>query len=176
MALLKSLPQLSREQKLFLRNAIIAILGWIFIADHYEVHNFFTRILASASGRVSAFISGEPSKIYGEHYGATNYVCYNVKDSVGRIFIGWPCNGWDIFYLYVAFILVFPDIPWKRKALYSSIGVVILFGTNVLRVSLLLQIITWDPKSFEFFHKTVFQVVVYLIMFTLWLVYLKRRA
>ena len=87
--------------------------------------------------------------------------------------IGEPCNGFDLFYVCVAFILAIPGVSWKRKLLFSAGGFAILFLSNLLRITALFFVAKNLPEWFDTFHKTVFQLLVYGIMFAIWIVYLK---
>jgi len=167
--------QINPGQKLFLRNVAIAVLLWILIADWVPVHNFLIENLAKASAVTLEFFTGtRPTVFCFEKPDSGGEILSNVKDVRGYVRIGSPCDAWDLYYLGVAFIWVFPQGSIKRKWAYSVVIILVLYITNILRVAGLFQISKDYPEWFYFFHKTIFQFVVYAIMFTVWIFYLRK--
>ena len=168
---------ISKDQRYFLRNGLIALILWLIVGHYAPIHNFLVQNLAEASSAVIGWISHEyPDTYESEMFEKTNgYKLWNLSDHRGRICVGSPCDGWDLFYLCAAFIFVFPGFSLKRKIAYAFSGIVILYITNVLRVVGLFHILRVYPDWFETFHKTIFQVIVYLIMFAVWLLFLRGK-
>lgn len=167
--------QINPGQRVFLRNAAISVLIWVLIADWVPVHNFLIENLAKASAVTLEFFTGtRPTVFCFEKAQSGGEILSNVKDVRGYVRIGSPCDAWDLYYLGVAFIWVFPQGSWKRKWAYSLVIVLVLYLTNILRVAGLFQISKDHPDWFHIFHKTIFQFVVYAIMFTVWIFYLRK--
>lgn len=167
--------QINSGQKLFLRNAAISVLIWILIADWVPGHNFLIENLAKASAlAVEIFTGSRPTIFCFEKVNGGGEILSNVRDVRGYVRIGSPCDAWDLYYLGVAFIWVFPQGTWRRKWAYSLVIILVLYTTNVLRVAGLFQISKDHPDWFHIFHKTIFQFVVYAIMFIVWIFYLRK--
>ncbi|HCQ30552.1 MAG TPA: hypothetical protein DIU39_09715 [Flavobacteriales bacterium] len=97
-----------------------------------------------------------------------------ITDSPGFI-IGVPCNGLDLFYLYIAFFIAVPG-KWKSKLFFSIIGIFIIYTFNVLRLVLLALISKYHYDWFNFHHSYTFTLLMYAIIFLLWYFYLKKYA
>lgn len=97
-----------------------------------------------------------------------------VKGSSRRILgIFQACNGLELMVLYSGFILCFSG-GWIRKIIYIISGVLGLYLINVLRCVMLSYIVMEYPKHFEIAHKYIFNLVVYLFTFMLWVFYVSR--
>ena len=72
--------------------------------------------------------------------------------------IAWPCSGIDSLIIYTLTILLFlkrSTIPWKHKVIYFTIGAVVTYFINILRiVSIFLIAIDYGIRStqVELFH------------------------
>ena len=79
-----------------------------------------------------SFISNDPT------YGSMPIL--KISDSQGRSVgfgIAWPCAGVESLLLYSVTILLFlkkTNIPWKHRIIYFTIGAVVTYFINVLRV------------------------------------------
>ncbi len=157
----------------FLRNGVIAFLLWFPVADIDLIHNVLVRSLAENSAILISWITGTEPTTFSSTENITGYCIWNVADVRGRILIGSACDGWELYYLCAAFILIFPGINWKRKAWFTIGGVVFLYITNILRIVALFFLAKNHPDWFQIFHKTIFQFIVYVIMFAIWIIYLR---
>lgn len=160
---------LSKSQRNFLFFVLISFVLFPVLNSISVLNDWLTHGITTASRYFIGFVSGNTPTGYFNELNKT----YHVFDSRGHILIGDPCNGFELYYVCTAFILAIPGILWKRKILFSAFGVVILFTANVVRVSALFYIAKSHPEWFETFHKTVFQLGVYVIMFIIWVIYLK---
>ena len=72
-------------------------------------------------------------------------------------------------------MLIFPG-PWKHKAWYIPIGLVIIELTNVVRIcGILLMQMQWPgPNTFHIAHDYVFKVFFYLVIFLMWVLWLEK--
>lgn len=160
---------LSKTQKSFLFFVIISFVLFTILNSFNFINDWLTHGITSGSRYfIGAISSNTPTGFYN-----VNARTYHLFDSRGHILIGDPCNGFELYYVCTAFILAIPGISWKRKCLFSVLGIFILFAVNVIRVSALFYIAKSHPEWFETFHKTVFQLGVYVIMFIIWVIYLK---
>ncbi len=72
-------------------------------------------------------------------------------------------------------MLIFPG-PWKHKAWYIPIGLVIIELTNVVRIcGILLMQMQWPgPNTFHIAHDYVFKVFFYLVIFLMWVLWVEK--
>jgi exosortase/archaeosortase family protein len=172
-SLAETFSQFSASQKAFLRNAVIAFLIWFPVADISFVHNILVRSLADNAALTVGWITGTAPTTYSSTESLTGYCIWNVADARGRILIGSNCDGWELYYLCAAFIIIFPGVALKRKALFALGGLAVMYVSNVLRIVALFFLAKNHPEWFQLFHKTIFQFIIYVIMFIVWIIYLR---
>jgi len=165
--------QFTASQKNFLRNAVIAFLLWFTVADLNFIHNILVESLAQNAAIIIEWISGQAPTTFSSTEDLTGYCIWNVADVRGRILIGSACDGWELYYLCAAFILIFPGVLLKRKLGFAALGIAVMYLTNVLRIVALFFLAKNHPDWFQIFHKTIFQFIIYVIMFGVWIVYLR---
>jgi exosortase/archaeosortase family protein len=94
------------------------------------------------------------------------------ENGESKVFIGDACNARNIFFLYIGFLVSIPMGTSKRKIQYLVIGLLLIFLFNVIRVFLLFLLAANMPAIFEFTHKYLFQISIYVLLFYLWHRYL----
>ncbi len=107
-----------------------------------------------------------------------------LKSSEGLIFTpsrhgGWvyvgviaECASLKQWLHWLFLMLLFPG-PWKHKAWYIPIGLVIIEWTNVVRVCGILLALTQWPNSFHITHDYVFKVLFYFVIFLMWVLWVE---
>ena len=106
---------------------------------------------------------------------------YTVYTQVGLIGITEPsvlvvspsCDGLSLFVLFAGFIIAYPG-KWKQKFIFIPIGLLIIDALNVLRIAALVLIVYKKPQWLEFNHSYTFTLIMYLIIFGLWMWWIKR--
>ena len=91
----------------------------------------------------------------------------------GVVWIDHPCNGLELYALFVGFLLIYPG-PWKQKLLFIPVGIVVIYTLNILRIALLALNFLYNRQSFDFNHKYVFTFVVYAAIFGMWMIWVNR--
>lgn len=160
---------LSKSQRNFLFFVLLSFIIFPILNSLDFLNDWLTHGVTTASRHFIGFFSSNTP--WG--YFNPQYRTYHVFDSRGHILVGNPCNGFELYYVCTAFILSIPGISLKRKIIFGISGILILFVSNVVRISALFYIAKSHPEWFETFHKTVFQLGVYVIMFIIWIIYLK---
>jgi exosortase family protein XrtF len=82
------------------------------------------------------------------------------------------CNGLSVFIALVSFLIAFGGTH-KAYLIFIPLSLVILFGSNILRLCSLIQIKSSLPKWFNLFHDFVFPTVLYLVAFLIMVVWVK---
>ncbi len=160
---------LSKTQRNFLFFVLMSFLLFFVLNSFDFINDWLTHGITTASRYFIGIVSGNtPTGFYN-----IQYRTYHLFDSRGHILIGDPCNGFELYYVCTAFILAIPGINKNRKIIFTILGILILFSANVIRVSALFYIAKSHPEWFETFHKTIFQLGVYVLMFLIWVFYLK---
>lgn len=82
------------------------------------------------------------------------------------------CNGLSVFIALVSFLIAFGGTQ-KAYLIFIPSSLVILFGSNILRLCSLIQIKASLPEWFNLFHDFVFPTVLYLVAFLIMVVWVK---
>lgn len=69
-------------------------------------------------------------------------------------------------------MLLFPG-PWKHKAWYFPVGLVIIEWTNVVRVCGIFTALVHWPNSFHITHDYVFKAFFYFMIFLMWVLWVE---
>ena len=80
------------------------------------------------------------------------------------------CNGLSTIGLFMGFVLAFPG-KWSRRLLFLPLGMVVIYASNVARVSLLTALQKLWPGGFDIIHSLGAPTFFYLIVFALWVLW-----
>jgi len=147
---------------------VVAFLLDIFLfVEGNGFDNFITSITAELSGGMAKWINPTQVSVGPNGGGWSVY-----EHGESKVFIGDACNARNIFFLYIGFLVLIPMGTLKRKIQYLVIGLLLIFLFNVIRVFLLFLLAANMPAIFEFTHKYLFQISIYVLLFYLWHRYL----
>ncbi|MCC6833835.1 MAG: exosortase family protein XrtF [Cytophagales bacterium] len=82
------------------------------------------------------------------------------------------CNSINVMIVFVAFVAAFKGSV-KQRVWFVPLGLGIIYLTNLLRVALLYFVAEYWSHYFYYFHKYLFTAFIYLIVFVLWLWWMK---
>lgn len=99
-----------------------------------------------------------------------NFIYYGGKSLV---FIDDPCNGLELYILFVAFYVAVGKLFSSLKWIF--LGIVGIFILNVARISGLAWIVLYRPTDLDFHHKYTFALVVYSWILLVWVVSLQKK-
>jgi exosortase/archaeosortase family protein len=97
-----------------------------------------------------------------------------VKD-VRLIGIADPCNGLDIYVLYISFLFCFPG-SLRRRGVFLLVGIPYIYIINTIRGALLAWLSMYHKDLVDVSHHYIFTASVYLLVFYLWVLYSKKEA
>lgn len=83
------------------------------------------------------------------------------------------CIGWSIMSLFAAFIIAYPGNK-NSKYWIIPIGIFTFLLANIARISLMAVISFKSPESLQFFHRYIFNFVLYLVVFVIWYVWIRK--
>lgn len=158
----------NKEVLLFIAKAVgLYILYYVVYELWLRPNGFFDRLLIHLLTDTSAFIL----ELF-------NYDVISSWDRLGisadRIVrVGIRCDAINLMILYAGFILCFKS-KIKDKLIFIFSGVLVIHFLNVLRVLALALIYFYSPKSLEFNHKYTFTGLIYLAIFIMWMLWIKR--
>jgi len=79
----------------------------------------------------------------------------------------WGCTAIKQAYIFIC-IIGLNRGPWRKKLWYIPLGLVVIYFFNILRISIIAQIIGAHPTWFDFFHEHIFKYLFYLVIFGMW--------
>lgn len=88
------------------------------------------------------------------------------------IYLDRGCLGRNLMGLYAGFIVVFPGRV-RSKLWFIPIGLMLIFGVNILRIVGLYITNKYYPQYMDINHHTVFKYTVYALTFLLWYIWIK---
>ncbi len=83
------------------------------------------------------------------------------------------CNGLNTMIIFVAFILAFGPVS-KKMLWYIPLGLLIIHLANLVRISLLFYVAEYWPHFMYFTHKYFFTAILYVVIFVMWIFWVKR--
>jgi len=91
----------------------------------------------------------------------------------GFITINHSCSGLKPILQFILLMLIFPG-PWKHKAWFIPMGIVIVHLTNLFRISGLAVVTITIPEYWDFAHDNIFRPFFYVVIFFLWVWWVER--
>jgi len=85
----------------------------------------------------------------------------------GFIAINQGCSGLKPILQFLLLLLIFPG-PWKHKAWFIPMGIVIVHLTNLFRITGLAVVTITVPDYWDFAHDNLFRPFFYVVIFFLW--------
>ena len=85
----------------------------------------------------------------------------------GFIAINHGCSGLKPILQFLLLLLIFPG-PWKHKAWFIPMGIVIVHFTNLFRITGLAVVTVTVPEYWDFAHDYLFRPFFYVVIFFLW--------
>jgi exosortase/archaeosortase family protein len=108
-----------------------------------------------------------PARKIGETY------LFIVGTSKPLVRIGASCNGLEPLVLFAIFIIAYPG-KTLHKLWFIPSGIVIIHLINIIRNYVLTLMVYFKMPSFDFFHRYVFVILVYLIIFGFWMLWVNH--
>ena len=105
---------------------------------------------------------------------------FTFNDELREIYIGpgyvgvnYGCSGFKQFLQWIVLMSFFPG-PWKQKAWFIPVGLVIIHFVNVFRISSLSVILLYYPEHWDFTHDWILRPFFYVVMFGMWVIWVER--
>jgi exosortase/archaeosortase family protein len=83
------------------------------------------------------------------------------------------CSGVKQMLQFLLLMLLYPG-PWKHKAWYIPMGLVLIHLTNVFRLSGLCVVMANWPEHWKLAHDYPFRIIFYVVIFFLWVIWNDR--
>jgi exosortase family protein XrtF len=96
---------------------------------------------------------------------------FNEKGTVIYVFEG--CNGLNVMIVYTVFLLAFRGSAGATMKIVG-IGIAAIHLFNLLRIILLYVVAVYFRPQLYFFHKYLFTGIIYLFVFALWYLWVRK--
>jgi len=145
------------------------VLYGIYVTAYSPGPDPITRIVSQQTA-IALGVCGWPSTTKDDERKPTTQLIYNGR-SVLAIYEG--CNGINIMIIFVAFLVAFGPIN-KRLWIFTLAGILIIHLMNLVRISVLFWVVLYLPDFTYFMHKYFFTAILFVIVFVLWIVWVRR--
>ena len=96
-------------------------------------------------------------------------------DGSNGVWIGGPCNGITLMFLFAIFVIAYPGKS-KHKYWYLPLGILSVHLVNIIRIIALAIIALYNPEALDFNHTYTFTFLAYSYVFMLWMIWVNRFA
>ena len=159
---------------LFLAKFAVVYLGLNLLYGFY-IHSYLPGpdpvtvwVTKHSEAVLSLFYSNTETTVYQERSIAA---LSNNDHEVLHIYEG--CNGINTAIVFLAFILALGR-PNKKVLWFIPAGLLVIHMFNILRISLLFYVHQSLPSIYYFSHKYLFTAFIYLAIFLLWYIWVKK--
>lgn len=83
------------------------------------------------------------------------------------------CNGVNVFIIFVAFLTSFGRFK-SPLVWYIPLGLIVIYITNLIRISLLFYVSKHFSNYLYFTHKYFFTAIIYIVVFLMWYIWVSR--
>jgi exosortase family protein XrtF len=96
-------------------------------------------------------------------------------DGSNGVWIGGPCNGITLMFLFTIFVIAYPG-NFKNKLWYIPLGILIVHTINIARIIGLALIAKYDYTYLDFNHTYTFTFLAYSAVFGLWMIWVNKLS
>ena len=176
------IPKIDSALKSFLLKMVSAIAVWkllylLFLKPIRVPDAFLTNTISAGVVWLSNFIklTTEPLTWVKYLYNKPTF-CGIMQNEYCKLIIEDSCNGLELILIYIGIILLLPGRSIQRTLSFIFGGILVLIIANIIRCTALLDLIIYHPNYFEFNHHYVFTLVMYIVIFSGWMLYTKNNS
>ena len=149
-------------------------LGWQ-ATGYYPIPGLIERLFNSASALLFNQSCWVLEHIFRVDIITHNHIIgvMNSNDTYSYISVAPECTSLKQWLHWLFLMLIFPG-PWKHKAWYIPLGLVIIEFINVVRVVGITLCMIPFPNHFDFFHDYFFKTLFYFFIFIMWVVCVEK--
>lgn len=145
---------------------------WIFGPFTDEVFDFFTNLVYQASTPFIPLFTSESFDVADTSYYFYTLLDDGVKHYHSIMTVVADCSGVKQL-LQWALIMILCRGKWYKKIAYYVVGAIVLLLANVMRIVFLTSLFVTHPTLFTPVHDWVTRPAMYVIIFAMWLLWLK---
>jgi exosortase family protein XrtF len=140
----------------------------LILKKYTRFDQYFIRIIINACEQILSFLN---YKTFSSKE-INDFQVFGIDGSNG-VWIGGPCNGITLMFLFAIFIIAYPG-NLKHKLWYLPLGMILVYGLNLFRIISLSLIAYYNPSYLEFNHTYTFTFIAYSFVFSLWMLWVNK--
>lgn len=149
-------------------------LGWQTL-EYWPINDLIMNLFDKASALLFDQTCWVLSHVFGIDIATSgrSIAAVNCEGYYSHITIAPECTSLKQWLHWLFLMLLFPG-PWKHKAWYIPLGLIIIELTNVIRTTGILTLLLYWPDKFDFFHDYLFKTFFYVVIFLMWVVWTEK--
>lgn len=140
----------------------------LILKTYTRFDQYFIRLIIDTCERILSFLN---YKTFSSKE-INDFQVFGIDGSNG-VWIGGPCNGITLMFLFAIFIIAYPG-NFKHKLWYLPIGIILVYSLNLFRIVSLSLIAYYKPSYLEFNHTYTFTFIAYSFVFSLWMLWVNK--
>lgn len=140
----------------------------LILKTYTRFDQYFIRLIIDTCERILSFLN---YKTFSSKE-INDFQVFGIDGSNG-VWIGGPCNGITLMFLFAIFIIAYPG-NFKHKLWYLPIGIILVYSLNLFRIVSLSIIAYYKPSYLEFNHTYTFTFIAYSFVFSLWMLWVNK--
>jgi exosortase family protein XrtF len=99
--------------------------------------------------------------------------CWLIYDNRTILSVYEGCNGLNTMIIFIAFVVGFGPVS-KKMIWFIVMGILMIHIVNLLRIGVLFFVAEYWPTYMYFTHKYFFTAILYLVVFLMWMLWVKK--
>ena len=148
---------------------------WNFTLDYWPLKGAVDRLFGWASALLFDQSTWTLEHIFGMDFFTYEHTIgfVNHQDTYSYVTVAPECTSLKQWMHWLFLMLIFPG-PWKHKAWYIPLGLVIIEFTNVVRIVGIALFLVHYPDDFALAHDVIFKIMFYVVIFLMWMIWVER--
>ena len=148
---------------------------WNFTLDYWPLNGAVERLFSWASALLFDQSTWTLEHIFGMDFFTYEHTIgfVNYQDTYSYVTVAPECTSLKQWMHWLFLMLIFPG-PWKHKAWYIPLGLVIIEFTNVVRIVGITLFLVHYPDDFALAHDVIFKIMFYVVIFLMWMIWVER--
>ena len=142
---------------------------WNYTLDYWPVKGAVFALFDWASALLFDQSTWTLEHIFGMDFVTQNHTIWflNHENTYSAVTVAPECTSLKQWLHWLFLMLLFPG-PWKHKAWYIPMGLIIIEFTNVVRVVGIALFLRPFPHDFALAHDVIFKIMFYVVIFLMW--------
>ena len=148
---------------------------WRYQLEYWPCERLVERLFAWASALLFDQSTWTLEHVFGLDFftQGKSIVFKNFEDTYSAVTVAPECTSLKQWMHWLFLMLLFPG-PWKHKAWYIPLGLVIIELTNVVRIVGICLFLRPYPHDFALAHDGIFKVMFYVVIFLMWMLWVEK--